>query len=93
MNYILWAENALKQGPPPVNIDSPITTWDDYTLAMQHQFHVEQVKRCKTNLQTLEIWPEHRSELFNESTIESDIDHHISELTVINEEMHRRMMP
>jgi hypothetical protein len=93
MNYMQWAAETIQQGPTPLNLESPIKSWDDFTLAMQHQYHVDQIRRCQFNLQTLEIWPEYRSELFNETLISADIDFHGDELAAINAEIQRRMIP
>jgi hypothetical protein len=87
-----WIDQTIKAGAV-VDITKPIQQWDDYTLAIQASYHIQQCKSALLNLQTLEIWPEYSSELFNQTTVSSDLEYHEKELDLLILEIKRRHIP
>ena len=87
-----FVHHAISNGPI-LDTSRPITQWDDYALALQYQYIVDQMKRTELNLQMLEMYPECIGELFNEEVIDSDLKHYADEYRAIVNEINRRHIP
>lgn len=86
-----WATATIAAGPQ-LDTEIPIRKMTDFELAMAIQYRIDQIRQCENNIRTLEIWPEHRSELFNETLIYLDGDLHCEELSKLREEFERRVV-
>jgi hypothetical protein len=86
-----WAKNAVDTGRQIQT--GALKKMDDYDLATWVIYHIDQIKRCIRNKQTLEYWPEYQSELFNFKTIEADMKYHDEELQRLRTEVERRQIP
>lgn len=92
MNYTQWANDTIQRGAP-IEFSPEIKSWDDFALANAFLFHNDSRKRAMLNLQTLEMWPHLQSVLFNQSTLNDDLEYHERQLSGIMREIERREIP